>query len=252
MNKQEALMKYCLRIGDSALIVGHRLSELCGHGPILEEDLGIINTGLDCVGQSTTMLKYAAEIEGKGRNEDDLAFFRNEREFLNNLLVEQQNGDYAHTIARQFFFDLFNVYLYDALKASKDATIAAFADKSLKEVTYHLRHSEEWMYRLGDGTEESRKRMQAAVEDLWMFTGDMFEMDEVDALLISEGVAVDLKDIQNKWNKKVDAVLEKATLTKPINTFMQTGSKKGIHSEHLGYLLAEMQSLARAYPGAKW
>ena len=252
MNKQQALFEYCLRLGDTSLILGQRLSEWCGHGPILEEDIGLTNISLDYIGHATSILKYAALVENKGRTEDDLAYQRNERDFKNALLVEQPNGDYACTIARQFLFSVFAFYLYEELKKSKDETLAGIAAKALKEITYHLRHSTEWMYRMGDGTEESHIRMQNALNDLWMFTGDLFEMHEADALMIKEGVGVDLKMIRSKWEKHIDEVVKKATLKIPSETFMQKGSLEGKHTEHLGYILAEMQYLPRTYPDATW
>jgi ring-1,2-phenylacetyl-CoA epoxidase subunit PaaC len=252
ITKQQALFEYCLRLGDNNLIIGHRLSEWCGHGPILEEDIAMINIALDHVGQSRTLLQYAAEVEGKGRTEDDLAYLRDVMDFRNFMLTEQPNGDFAVTMMRQLFVTTFNYHLYEALQQSKDATLAAFAEKSLKEVTYHLRHTAEWVVRLGDGTAESRERAQSALDDLWMFTGEMFDMNKVDEVLIREGIAVDLNEIRKKWNATIDEVLERATLTKPESVFMMSGSQQGKHTEHLGYLLAEMQFLPRAYPGAQW
>lgn len=252
ITKQQALFQYCLRLGDNSLVLGHRLSEWCGHGPILEEDIAMINIALDLVGQSRTMLQYAGEVEGKGRSEDDLAYLRDVMDFRNFMLVEQPNGDFAVTLVRQMLMTAYNYHLYTALLSSKDATIAAFAEKSLKEVNYHLRHCSEWIVRLGDGTEESKERTQNALEDLWMFTGELFDMDEVDELLIKEGIAADLKTIRAEWDKTINEVLQRATLKRPESVFMMSGSRKGKHTEHLGYLLAEMQFLPRAYPGAEW
>lgn len=252
MNKLNALFQYCLRLGDTSLILGQRLSEWCGHGPILEEDIAITNIGLDYIGHATLWLRYAAQVEGKGRMEDDLAYQRNEREFKNALLVEQPNGDYAATTARQFFFSVFVFHLYEELKKSKDETLAGIAAKAYKEIAYHVRHSTEWMYRMGDGTEESHTRVQNALNDLWMFTGDLFEMSEADTIMIKEGIGVDLKLIKPKWEKQVAEVIAKATLKIPAEIFMQTGSLEGKHTEHLGYILAEMQYLPRTYPDAKW
>jgi ring-1,2-phenylacetyl-CoA epoxidase subunit PaaC len=252
MNIEQAKFQYLLRLGDSSLIIGHRLSEWCGHGPILEEDIAIINIALDFVGNATSLLKYAGEVEGKGRDEDDLAFMRDEREFRNLLITEQPNGDYAHTIARQFLFDTYMFFLYEELKNSKDETIAAIAVKSHKEITYHLRHTTEWMFRLGDGTAESHERLQNAVNDLWMFTAEMFDMDEVDAVLVKEGIVPDLNKIRAEWEKRVQEVLAESTLELPVTKFKQKGSREGKHSEHLGFLLAEMQYVHRAHPDAKW
>ena len=252
MTLQEAKFEYLLRLGDSSLIIGHRLSEWCGHGPILEEDIALINIALDFVGNATSLLTYAGQVESKGRDEDALAFMRGEREYRNLLITEQPNGDYANTIARQFLFDTYMFFLYEELKNSKDETIAAIAVKTHKEITYHLRHTSEWMLRLGDGTAESHERLQNGLNDLWMFTSEMFEMDEVDAFLIKEGIVPDLNKIKANWEKRVFEVLAEATLQIPTTTFKQKGSKEGKHSEHLGFLLAEMQYVHRAYPGAKW
>lgn len=249
---QEHLFKYALRLGDSSLILSQRLSEWTGHGPFLEEDLALTNIALDILGTAKSFLEYAAQIEGKGRTEDDLAYFRGEREFFNPLLVEQPNGDYANTMVRQVMMDAFHYYFYQALAGSKDQTLSGIAQKSLKETTYHLRHSSAWVERFGDGTEESHQKAQQSLNELWAFTDELFEMTEVDAALIKEGIAVDLKEVKTKWEKHIHDLFVKATLTLPENVFMQKGSRSGIHTEHLGYLLAEMQHLPRMYPQAKW
>ncbi|HET6227597.1 MAG TPA: 1,2-phenylacetyl-CoA epoxidase subunit PaaC [Bacteroidia bacterium] len=252
MNLKEATFEYLLRLGDSSLIIGHRLSEWCGHGPILEEDIAMTNIALDFVGNATAILTYAAQLEGKGRTEDDLAFMRNEREFRNLLLTEQPNGDFAQTMARQFLFDTYLFFLYEELKSSKDETIAALTTKAHKEITYHLRHTREWMYRLGDGTDESHNRTQQALNNLWMYTPDLFDMDEVDQILIKEGIAPDLSVVKEKWEAEVKKVIQEATLQVPATPFKQKGSREGKHTEYLGFLLAEMQYVHRAYPGVKW
>lgn len=252
MEKQEALFKYILRIADNNLILGHRLSEMTAHGPMLEEDIASTNIALDMIGQANALLQYAGKVEGKGRSEDDLAFLRNEREFYNTLLAEHPNVDFAYVIARQFFTDAFDVHFYEALKTSADETLSALAIRAHKEVLYHLRHSSSWMERLGDGTEESHIRMQNAIDELWRFTGELFEMNEVDAVLIKEKIAVDLSAIKPKWEKLVNETFAKATLKKPENQWQQRGSRDGKHTEHLGFLLAEMQHLHRAIPGAEW
>jgi len=246
------LFEYTLRLGDTGLILGQRLGEWCGHGPILEEDIALTNISLDLIGQARTFLAYAGQVEGKGRTEDDLAYLRDEREFRNLLLSEQPNGDYGQTILRQFLISTFQYYLFDELRKSKDSTLAALAEKSLKEVTYHVRHSSEWMKRLGDGTSESHQRMQHAVDELWTYTGDMFAIDETDRVLISEGIAVNLDEVKSRWDRKVKEIFEESTLSVPENAFMITGSREGKHTEHLGHMLAEMQSLARAFPGVEW
>jgi ring-1,2-phenylacetyl-CoA epoxidase subunit PaaC len=248
----EALFNYILRIGDTNLILGQRLSEWTGHGPFLEEDLALTNIALDITGAAKSFLEYAAKIEDKGRTEDDLAFLRNDRQFFNAQITELPNGDYARTIARQVIVDCFDYYFYQELSKSKDETLAGIAQKSLKEVTYHLRHTSAWLERFGDGTEESHNKVQLALNELWQYTNELFEMNEVDELLIKEGIAVDLNLVKTKWEKHISELVEKSTLTIPQNVFMQTGSRKGIHTEHLAFILAEMQALPRMYPDAKW
>ena len=252
MTTNEALINYCLRLGDSSLILGQRMSEWCSNGHILEEDIAMSNIALDLFGQARIMLTYAGKIEKKGRTENDLSFKRLEREFLNNLLSERPNGHFGDTVARNFFLSAFSFHLYSALKASADEQISAFAIKSLKEVTYHLRHSAEWIIRLGDGTEESHTKIQDSIENLWEYTEDLFAMNEVDKILIKEKIAIDLNTIKPLWNKTINEILTKATLNQPENSFMQSGSLDGMHSEVLGHLLTEMQFLPRAYPTAKW
>lgn len=252
MTKQEALFNYCLRLADTSLILAQRNAEWCGHGPFLEEDLALTNISLDLLGQANSIYEYAAKVEAKGRTADDIAFFRTEREFYNNLITELPNGDYGNTILRQFFCDVFDFYFYSELIKSKDETLSAIAAKSIKEITYHLRHTSSWVERLGDGTEESHNRMQNALNELWRFTGEMFEMNEVDSILIKEGSAVDLNGVKNNWESKVKEILERSTLKIPANAFMQRGSRDAKHTEHLGFILAEMQSLPRSLPDAKW
>lgn len=253
MNAHEsAKFELCLRLGDSALILGHRLSEWCGHAPILEEDIALTNVALDFVGLSRNWLSYAAQIQNEGKTEDDLAYLRDVVQYRNALLTEQPNGDFAITITRQFFYDVFSYYYYKALCNSNDLSIKGIAEKAVKEIDYHLRHSTEWMYRLGDGTVESHQRTQDAVDELWMFTGDMFDTDEAYQLLLSSGTAPDMLTIKELWLVKVNEVLTKATLTVPKSNYMQQGSLRGFHTEHLGFLLAEMQYLQRSYPNSEW
>ncbi len=252
MTSTEALYNYCLRLGDNALILGHRLSELCSRAPFIEEDLALTNMSLDMIGRAQALLKYAGEVEGKGKTEDDIAYRRPEIKYYNNLITEQPNGDFAHTIARQFYISAFEYYFYSDLEKSKDATLAAIASKAIKEVKYHLQHAADWTSRLGDGTEESHNRMQKAINDLWMWTGELFEMDEVENSLLKEGIAVDLVPIKALWENHIKQVLTDATLTMPTGEYMQSGSRKGIHTENLGHILSEMQYLQRAYPDAKW
>lgn len=250
MNKN--LFEYLLRIGDDSLIIGHRLSEWCGHGPILEEDIAMTNMALDFIGQATSILEYAATVENNGRDADALAFLRYEREYRNTLLVEQANEDFAVTMVRQFLFDAFRKPFFEALQTSKDEQLAAIAEKSLKETKYHLKHSSEWIIRLGDGTEESHKRAQDALDTLWRYTEELFFENEVDAALQAEGIAPSLAPIKAEWEKTVTAVLEEATLSIPQNGWIQKGGRVGLHSENLGYILAELQYMQRAYPNMKW
>lgn len=252
MTKQEALFNYLLRLGDQHLILGHRLSEQSSKGPFLEEDIACSNIALDLIGNANHLLQYAAEVEGKNRTADDLAFLRPEREFYNTLLAEQPNGDFGKVMTRHFFADVFDFLLYTELQKSSDETLASIAAKALKEITYHLRHTSKWMIRLGDGTEESKRRVTESINELYRFTGELFEMDEVDEILIKENIAVDLSKLKPMWLQKVKEVFAEATLAMPEDTYMQTGSRQGRHTEHLGFLLAEMQHLHRAYPGAQW
>ncbi len=253
MTEQEAKFEYLLRLGDNALILGHRLSEWCGHGPILEQDIAITNIALDQVGQARSLLQYAAKVEGKGRTEDNLAYQRDVMAFRNVLLVEQPNEDFAYTIVRQFLFDNFNYLLHHQLTQSKDEHLKAIAEKSLKEITYHLRYSSEWMIRLGDGTEESHDKMQNALNDLFIYSGELLLPDAVDHAMHEAGIGPDLAQLQPAYNEKTDAILNEATLTKPEVKHMQTGGKDGrMHSEYLGYILAELQFVQRAYPNMEW
>jgi ring-1,2-phenylacetyl-CoA epoxidase subunit PaaC len=232
--------------------LGHRLSEWCGHSPALEEDLALSNVALDLIGQTQLWLNLAGEVEGKGRDADKLAYLRDARDFRNVLLVEQPNGDFAGTMARQFYFDAWHYLLLRELTGSKDARIAEIAAKGLKEVTYHLERSRDWVLRLGDGTEESHGRMQTAIDDLWMYTGELFESDEIDQAMVQDGLGPDLATLQEPWLGLVRATTEEATLSLPQPGWAQKGGKRGIHSEHLGYILADLQFLQRAYPNATW
>lgn len=249
---KELKYDYCVRLGDNAWILSHRLSEWCSNGPFLEEDLALTNLALDLIGRAQGFYRYAVELEGKGGTEDDLAYRRNERQYYNNLLVEMPNGNFADTIARQLYVSVFEYYFYTALQSSKDETIAALAAKTLKEVKYHMTHAVDWTIRLGDGTAESRDKMQKALNDLWMYTGELFEMNSLDERLIEESIAVDLKEIEPKWEQHISEVIQKATLQQPEADYMQTGGKQGVHTEHLGHMLGDMQYLQRAYPDAKW
>ncbi len=247
-----SLFEYLLRLGDDSLIIGHRLSEWCGHGPILEEDIAVTNLSLDFIGQATSIFSYAGEVEGKGRSADDLAFLRFDREYRNLLLVEQPNGDFGMTMMRQFLFDSYRKPLFEKLSSSKDETIAAIAAKSLKETKYHLKHSSEWIIRLGDGTEESHNRVQDSLDTLWRYTSELFYTDAVDSELESSGVIPSMEGIKDEWTSYVNDVLNEATLSVPSNNWKQEGGRNGMHSEHLGYILAELQYMQRAYPGMEW
>ena len=245
--------KYVLRLADNALILSQRLTQWCGKGPALEEDMALTNVALDLIGQARLWYSYAAEIEGAGRTEDDLAYLRDAHQFHNVLLVEQPNGNYADTLVRQFLFDTWHYYLLKALCTSKDGRIAEVAEKSLKEVSYHLRRSGDLVVRLGDGTALSQKKMQTALDDVWRFTGEMFVADELDTAIAAQGLGPDPAALKADWETHVAEVMAEATLQLPAaNAWMMKGGKQGVHTEHMGYILAEMQFLQRAYPGAQW
>lgn len=246
------LYDYLLQLGDNTLILSHRLSEWCGHGPVLEQDIALTNIALDLLGQTRMLFTYAAELEARGRDEDDIAYLRDAHEFRNVLLVEQPNEDWAHTLMRQFFFDAFQYPLYRALTQSSDERLAAIAEKALKEVTYHLRYSSEWVVRLGDGTDLSNQKMQAALDTLWPYTGELTTPSNAEQAAFAAGTGPDVAALQPVWMAKVDEILTEANLQKPTNNWMQSGGKQGRHTEHLGYILAEMQFLQRAYPGNEW
>lgn len=244
--------EFLLRMGDSALILAQRLSEWVGKGPVLEEDIAQTNVGLDLIGQARMWLSYAGEVEGAGRDEDALAFRRDQHEFRNALIVEQPNGDYADTLARQFLFDQWHLLLLRALSASADERVAGIAAKAAKEAAYHAERSADWVIRLGDGTDVSHARMQDAIDGLWMYTGEMFTAAPAGDPLAAAGIAVDPATLKAPWDARVSAVLAEATLARPADGWMQKGGIAGVHTEHLGRLLAEMQFLQRAYPDAKW
>ena len=275
LNKKMELLDYTIHLADNALIVGHRISEWCGHGPVLEQDIALTNTSLDHLGRARSLYQYAAEqfnklpIEkrskvfssvalqnlvkaGTNADEDELASLRDGWDFKNVLLVEQPNIDWAYTVARSLFYDTFNYFFFSELVKSKDETLSAIAEKSLKEVTYHLRWSNEWVIRLGDGTEESHLRMQKAVDELWMFTGELFVPNETDKVMLQQGIGVDLEKIRNSWMSYIQPVFREAGINIPAGTWMQEGGKEGRHTEHLGYILAELQFMQRAYPGMEW
>lgn len=249
--RETPLVLYALRRADDALVLGHRLSEWCGHAPTLEEDMALANMGLDLLGQARSLYAYASELEGAGTDEDGYAFFRDAGQYRNLLLVEQPNGDFAHTIVRQFFYAAFADLYWRAMTASADATLAAVAAKSEKESAYHLRHSSEWVIRLGDGTAESHRRAQDAVDALWPYTGEMLRVED-EQPLVDAGVAADAAALAGGWTATVKGVLAQATLALPGGTWMHRGGRVGRHSEHLGHLLAVMQHIPRSHPGARW
>jgi ring-1,2-phenylacetyl-CoA epoxidase subunit PaaC len=251
-NNRQILSDYVLHLADNALILGQRNSEWCGHGPVLEQDIAITNISLDLIGQARSLYQYAAQLIGNGATEDRLAYLRDAREFRNCLLVELPRGDWAVTTLRQFFFSAYQMLLFQQMLHSSDTTLAAIAEKSLKEVTYHVRWSSEWVIRLGDGTEESHNRMENALADLWAFTGELFVPSDYEKSVADNGIGVDVSSLKDNWLQKVHDVFNEATLTIPTTTWFQSGGKEGIHTEHLGYLLADLQFLQRAYPGMEW
>lgn len=250
--KLSSIVDYSIRLADDSLTLGHRLSEWCSNGPFLEEDIALINVALDYVGRAKMFYEYAATTEGKGRSEDDICYLRDAREYRNLLINELPRGDFAFTIVRQVFIDTFNMLFYTELLKSTDKTLAAIAGKSIKETKYHLRRSQEWLVKLGDGTEESHNRCQNAIEELWDYVTEMFDMDALENGLVEQGVAVDRAALRNPWQKLVKEVCDEATLQLPDHDIAIRGGRIGIHTEHLGYLLAELQFVQRAYPGNTW
>lgn len=247
-----ALFEFLTRMGDNTLILGHRVSEWCGLSPVLEEDIALANVALDMIGQTQLWLGLAGEVEGKGRTADNLAYLRDAGAFRNLLLVERPNGDFGQTLMRQFLFDAWHFETLKALEKSTDARVAEIAAKAIKEVAYHLERSSDLIIRLGDGTDESHKRMQAALDDQWSYTGEMFISDDTDKAVAEAGIAPDPASLRAAWDAVVKSTLEEATLTIPDSGYAHKGGKRGVHTEHLGFILAEMQFLQRAYPGAVW
>jgi ring-1,2-phenylacetyl-CoA epoxidase subunit PaaC len=246
------LIEFLLRMGDNGLILAHRASEWCGHAPALEEDIALANTALDLIGQTQLWLGLAAELEGRGRSTDNLAYLRDARAFRNLLLVEQPNGDFGNTLVRQFLFDSWHLPFLEGAIGSSHSRVAEIAEKASKEAAYHLERSTDLVIRLGDGTDESHARVQASLDLLWPYTGEMLTADALDSSLAIVGIVPEAEAIAEAWTRHVDASLGAATLTKPESGYMHQGGKTGLHSEHLGYILAEMQFLQRAYPGATW
>lgn len=251
-NDTTALVEYCVRLGDDALILGHRLSEWSGQAPTLEEDIALSNLSLDMIGQARLLYTLAGEREGLGRDEDKFAYFRDAAGFSNCLLVEQPNGDFAATVVRHLLFAAMMHPYYEAMANSRERALAEIAAKAAKEMAYHVRHAAEWAIRLGDGTEESRRRMTDALDDLWGYSGELFEMDAIETSLAAKGIAPDRTAIRPRFEATISRVLAEATLAAPKPRHMQTGGRAGRHTEHLGHLLAEMQVLARAHPEAVW
>jgi ring-1,2-phenylacetyl-CoA epoxidase subunit PaaC len=249
---QSAHCRYLLRLGDTSLVLGQRLAEWVGHSPALEEDLGLANLSLDLIGQARLLLSYAGELEGQGRGEDALAFLRDAPAFLNLTLAEQPNGDFGRTIVRQCLLDAWQLEVYAALADSTDARLASIAAKAIKETRYHWRFSSGWLVRLGDGTEESHRRVQEPLNELWRFTTELFAADEVEEEVAAAGIAPRLTELQPRWSARIDEVLQEATLVRPAAIPYQWHGKRGVHTEHLGHMLAEMQHLQRTYPGAQW
>ena len=252
MEENKLTHEYLLHLADNDLILGHRISEWCGHGPVLEQDIALINIALDLLGQATQLYKYAGEVEGKGRNEDDLAYLRIERQYRNALLVEQPNGHFGDTITRQFLFDVFHFFLLQELISSKDKMLPSIAEKSLKEVSYHMKFSSEWMIRLGDGTEESHNKVKESVTKLFPYTQELFKPTEIEEEAHKNGIGADLQVVKDQWDQKVNEIFQMATLEVPEISWGQEGGKSGVHTEHMGYILADLQYLQRTYPGAKW
>jgi ring-1,2-phenylacetyl-CoA epoxidase subunit PaaC len=249
---KENLIQYIFGIADNSLILGQRLGELCGHGPSLETDIALTNISLDLLGQTRSYYQYVAKIQGGDATEDTVAFLRLEREYKNVLLVEQPNTDFGYSIARQFLFDVFHLSLLNELQNSTDETLAAIAKKSIKEVSYHTRFSSDWIRRLGDGTDESHNRIQTAINDLWIFTDELFHQTAADQAMVSEGVGMDVTLLKNAYYQKVGEVLVESTLQRPSIEYVQNGGKQGFHSEHMGYILTELQYMQRTYPNMTW
>jgi ring-1,2-phenylacetyl-CoA epoxidase subunit PaaC len=249
---KQVLIDYTLHLADGSLILGQRNAEWCGHGPVLEQDIAITNISLDLIGQARNFYQYAATLIGNDATEDSLAYLRNEGEFKNCLLVEQPKGDWAQTILRQFFFSQYQYLLCQQLQNSKDKQLAAIAEKSLKEVTYHLRWSSEWVIRLGDGTDESHQRMIKAIDELWKYTGELFSATSYELRTASDGSGVDVSKLKEPWTNKVKEIFSEATLNIPGKTLMQIGGKEGNHTEHLGYIFTELQYMQKTYPGCEW
>ncbi|MEM9679921.1 MAG: 1,2-phenylacetyl-CoA epoxidase subunit PaaC [Bacteroidota bacterium] len=250
--KNENLYQYILGIADNTLILGQRLGELCGHGPSLETDIACTNMSLDLLGQTRSYFQYAAKLKGEGATEDSIAFLRTEREYVNVLLVEQPNTDFAYTIARQFLFDIYHYLFLEQLQQSKDINLSAVASKAIKEVSYHQRFSSDWIKRLGDGTSESKERMQSAINGLWRYTDELFHTTDADKAMVEVGIGVDVSSLKDRYYERVNTILKEAELEIPESKWFQKGGKQGVHTEHMGYILSDMQYMQRTYPNMTW
>lgn len=249
---QDRIAQFAIRLADDHLVLGHRISEWCGHAPVLEEDLAMPNIALDLIGQARSLYAYAGEVEGKGRDEDAIAYLRREREYTNCLLVERPNGDFAETMLKILYFAAYMEPYWQTMTGSKDETLAAIAAKAVKETAYHIRHAGEWVIRLGDGTEESARRMQAAVEQLHPYTAELFENDDLTAELAKAGIAPEPADMRAEWDRTVGAIFAEACLSLPDVPFPHSGGRTGVHGEAMGFLLADLQYMQRTFPGASW
>ncbi len=252
LNEKDLLLQYALRLGDDALILGHRLSEWCRNGPFLEEDIALSNIALDYIGRARMYYSYAAELSGGKKSEDDFAFLRECREYQNFLIIELPRGDFAQTMARQLILDVFYTQQLEQMCESTDTTLAAIAEKAVKETKYHLRRSTDWTLRLGDGTEESHRRLQTGFDAIWGYIPEMFEQDGIEEKLVALGIAVDTKELKPKWEKQIGAILKEATIKIPQQEWTVRGGRAGFHTEHLGHLLSELQYMQRTYPGLQW
>ncbi len=249
---QNNLVQYIYGIADNALILGQRLGELCGHGPNLETDIAMTNIALDLLGQTRSYYQYAAKLQGDNATEDTIAFLRNERDYKNVLLVEQPNTDFAYSIVRQFLFDNYHLLLLTELQKSNDETLVAIAKKSIKEVSYHKRFSSDWIRRLGDGTTESHDKMQSAINNLWTYTDELFHQTDADKIMVSQGIGVDVTKLKETYYNQINEILAESTLQTPDMKYFQKGGKEGIHSEHMGYLLSDLQYMQRTFPNMNW
>ncbi|MCB9250924.1 MAG: phenylacetate-CoA oxygenase subunit PaaC [Flavobacteriales bacterium] len=251
-SSENSKLNYILHLADNSLILGQRLGEWCGHGPVLEQDIALTNIALDLIGQARYFYQYAALTDNRGKSEDHYPYFRGEREFKNFLLLEQPNMDWAYTMARQFYYDSYCFVMYTEMLKSKDEQLVSIASKAIKEVSYHLKYSSEWVIRMGDGTEESHEKVQNAVNDLWEYCGEFFETTQYESEMIEQGIAVDASKLKEKWLRSVGEIFNEATLIMPEGKWFQTGGKEGVHTENLGYILTDLQYIQKTMPGLSW